>query len=892
MKFFYLLLIFSYPLCNSVFAQKITDAQNYLDRSDYKRAIPLFSDLTKQAKHNNNISLFVSAQNGIADCYMDLGVNYKAMDILKQNISNLNQEPNKNFLLLAQTHQLLANCYDKLYLIEDYLKECKVFYSYYQKYNPNKKIYKALYYAYIGRYYNMRFLIDQALYYTQNALKIYHSNKQDAYLINVYALYNSHCFTLRNKHNKLEEKLKYVDSLKYFLNKRYPFDNLKKARLLVSIAALHLDLAANNLYNTENIDYAIGNTNADRAIAYYNQAIVINDKLAGYYCSNTAYLCTLKGLMYFYKRDYKKALKNYDDGIARLSVSNDNFSNNNPLLMDLYNWKAWCLDDMYNQTKDKKLLYEIETNLLLAEKVWTRYTSEIYIDKKSYNSSIYIDSPYSNILNNYYKLYQATGKKTYLNLIYNYDEKSKYSALFENLYKEKKAVHQENRNASNKNKTYQAFEDLILKLNNKITIEGSIENYKNTFYSDLNAYSKNQKQTDFIKNSKIVSLEELQNTLSDNEAVITYNLAGNQSNHNIYSFLITNHKVKIIDLKIKDEGYVPNPIVDSLYFDLKNNDISSYSKKAYHYYKTYFEPVEKHIPKSVSHIQIIPYSSLANLPFDILLFNNVQSSDYRKLSYLGNKYNFSYGLSATISNIIDKSISKSDTFSIFNPNFTDSNLSKLLITNENSIKIANDYNASLIKGKGATKQAFSAHLAQDKIVTLLTHGKASTDYDESDKGIYFSDGFLSMNEAYNLKSNCDFLVLGGCETGVGYKAKHEGNINLARAFTSIGVKSLMLSSWEIDEKSTNMIIASFFAYLNQGFSKSEAIQKAKQEYLSNASERTANPLYWAGLNITGNNKNISLQQHSYKWLLGFFPLFGVYWIIRKKRTKNKKDNLM
>jgi CHAT domain-containing protein/tetratricopeptide (TPR) repeat protein len=886
LKFFYLLLILSSSLCNSVFAKNITDAQNYLDRSDYKRAIPLFSDLSKQAKQNNNITLLVSAQNGIADCYMDLGVNYKAMDILKQNIFYLNQEPNKNFLLLAQTHRLLANCYDKLFLLEDYFRECKIFYSYYQKSNPDKKIYKALYYAYVGRYYNMRFLIDKALYCTENALKIFHSNKQDADLIDIYVLYNSHCFTLRNKHNPLEEKFKYVDSLKYFLNKRYSFDNLKKARLLVSIAALHLDLAANNLFITENKNYSIGNTNADKAIAYYNQGIVMNEKLAGYYCANTAHLFSLKGLMYFYKRDYKTALKNYDEGIARLSVLKDNFSNNNPLLMSLYNWKAWCLDDMYNQTKDKKLLYEIETNLLLAEKVWTRYASEIYIDKKSYNSTMYIDSPYSNILNNYFKLYQAIGKKTYLNLIYKYDEKSKYSALFENLYMAKKAVQQENRNASNKNKTYEAFEDFMLKLNNKIAIKGSIENYKKTFYSYLNVYSKNQKQTDFIKNSKIVSLRELQNTLTDKEAVITYNLAGNQHNHNTYSFLVTNNDVKIVDLKIKDVDYKINYIVDSLYFDLKKNNISAYRKRAYRYYLSYFKPVEKYIPKSVSHIQIIPSSSLANMPFDILLSQDKQYNDYKKLSYLGNKYNFSYALSTSISNIVDKGVSASNTFSIFSPIFKDTNLSKLFRTNESAKKLEKNYDAVLIKDKKATKIAFAEHLLKDKIVTLLSHGKSTKDYDENQKGVYFSDGFLSMNDVYNLKSNCNFLVLGGCETGVGYKIKQEGNISLGRAFTSIGVKSMMLSSWEIDEKSTNQIIGTFFDYLDKGLNKSEALEKAKLNYLVNSSPRTSNPLYWAGLNITGSNKNIALQQPNYKWsLLGFIPLFVVFWSIRKKRIK-------
>ncbi len=888
MKFFYILILPCF-FCFSVYAQELSDAQNYLEHSDYKKAIPLFNNLSEQGKQTNNVELFVSSQNGIADCYMDMGINYKAMALLKETISYLNKQSNKNFLLLAQTHRLLANCYDKLYLAEDYLKESNIFYNYYQKSNPKKEIYKALYYSYLGRYYNMRFLIDKAFYYTDNALKIYHSNKKDSDLIDIYGLYNAHCFTLRNKSIPIEEKFKYVDSLKYFINKRYPFDNLKKARLLVSVATLHLDLAANKLYVPGEVNYSVGNINADKAIDYYNQGIIINDKFAGYYCSNTAFLYALKGLMYFYKKQYQTALKNYDEGIKRLSLDSSNFSNNNPLLIDLYNWKAWCLDDMYNQTKDKKLLYEIETNLLVVEKIWTRYAAEVYKDKKSYNSSVYIEAPYSNILKNYYKLYQVTKKDSFLDLIFKYDEKSKYSALFENLSKEKKSIDQNNEIYLDKKNTNEALEDIILKLNNKIIISESLIDLKNTYHHYFNNYSKNQNQTKFIKNSNVVTLKKLQKTLLNNEAVITYNLTGNQFHHSLYSFLITKNTAKIIDLKIKDERYAPTPIVDSLYLYLKNNDIFSYRKKAYYYYKTYFEPVEKHIPKSVSHIKIIPYSSLANLPFDILLRNNLQFNDYRKLPYLGNKYNFSYGLSASISNIIDKNISKSNTFSIFTPDFENRNLSKLLRTNENSMQIANDYNGSLFQGKEASKQAFSEHLIQDKIVALLTHGKASKDYDESHKGIYFSDGFLSLNEAYNLKSNCDFLLLGGCETGVGFKAVNEGNINLARAFTSIGVKSMMLSSWEIDEKSTNQIIASFFNYLNQGFSKSEALQKAKLEYLSTTSQRTANPLYWAGLNITGNNKNISLQQHSYKWLLlGFLPVFAVFWGIRKKRTKKNK----
>ncbi len=153
-----------------VLGQSLPEAQTYLDRSDYRHAIPLYEKIIEATKQSHNIDLQVTAQNGLADCYLDLGATYKAMAILKQNIVLLNKSTTKNYLLLAKSHQLLAICYDKLFLLEDYLTETNTFYSYYKKAAPNKEIYKALYYAYLGRYYNMRFIVDKAFGYTNAAL--------------------------------------------------------------------------------------------------------------------------------------------------------------------------------------------------------------------------------------------------------------------------------------------------------------------------------------------------------------------------------------------------------------------------------------------------------------------------------------------------------------------------------------------------------------------------------------------------------------------------------------------------------------------------------------------------------------------------------------------------
>lgn len=871
-------------------SQTLTQAQKYLDHSDYKNAMAIYSKLQEKAKTSNDISQLVESQNGIASCYMDLGARYKALSLLKQNVQLLTQAKSTNYLLLAKTHQLLADNYNGLALYEDYLEQCNIFYSYYKKAYPDKEIFKAVYYAYLGRYYNIKFNIEKAYCYTSNALKIYHKNKKENYK-DAYIFYNAHLFTTRNHRADLCQK--YIDSLSFFLNQRFPYDNLRKARLCTSIAAPYLDLAANNLYVIEKPNYAIGTWNANKCIALYSQGIAMYDRLSGFYHPEAAHQNELKGLMYFYKRDYKKALENYDEGIARLTLSKDlsqkNYSSNTNYLTDLQLMKAFCLDEMYAKDKNLKHLYEIDTTLLQAEKNWVRYSFEFFTNKEQFNTSIYIDPPYIYLVKNYYKLYQATGKSIYQDLFFEYSEKSKYFSLLGAMYKEKKPLIQKGKSNNNYKTVNVAFEDLLLKTNNKILLNNPTEFYKKTFENQLDYYTKQQNQVAFQDKNQIITLAETQKNLKENEAIIIYNVVNNQYYFYPYLLLVTKKQKHIINL---DTGKIlsnSKPETELLTASLSNNTIGNYKKMAFEYYKRYFKPAEAYLPKSITHIQIVPNAVYGNFPFDMLLTQDTKSNDFRKLPYLGKKYNFSYALSASISKILSKNQSKSSSFSVFIPSFKN-NLSELKYVKKASKFIVTDYKAQLIKETNASKAAFSNHLANDKIIAILSHGKATTDADETKKGIYFSDGFLSMNEVYNLKSDCDFLLLGACETGVGLDLHKEGTINLARAFTSIGVKSMMLASWKIDEESSMKIMELFLKHLNQGDTKSEALQKAKLEFLAIASPRTANPIYWAGLNIVGNNDTILLEENNYYWwsFALVFPVAGGFWYWRRRKVSDDR----
>jgi hypothetical protein len=133
-----------------------------------------------------------------------------------------------------------------------------------------------------------------------------------------------------------------------------------------------------------------------------------------------------------------------------------------------------------------------------------------------------------------------------------------------------------------------------------------------------------------------------------------------------------------------------------------------------------------------------------------------------------------------------------------------------------------------------------------------------------------------------LRSKCELLILAGCSTGVGFKSD-EGIIDLARGFTNAGVKSMILTSEDVDEASTLKVLEKWFLYLSKGYSKSKALQLAQQDYLNNTTSRKSNPSYWASLTLIDHSEPVRIktkkQQHYYiaclmLGILGVFALFA------------------
>ena len=97
------------------------------------------------------------------------------------------------------------------------------------------------------------------------------------------------------------------------------------------------------------------------------------------------------------------------------------------------------------------------------------------------------------------------------------------------------------------------------------------------------------------------------------------------------------------------------------------------------------------------------------------------------------------------------------------------------------------------------------------------------------------------------------VVLSSCNTGTGLLFSGEGILSLARGFIYSGSQSVVMSMWEIEDRSGTEIVEMFYKNLKKGYSKSDALKKARIAYLKNADQLRSHPYFWSSLVVYGNN---------------------------------------
>lgn len=110
------------------------------------------------------------------------------------------------------------------------------------------------------------------------------------------------------------------------------------------------------------------------------------------------------------------------------------------------------------------------------------------------------------------------------------------------------------------------------------------------------------------------------------------------------------------------------------------------------------------------------------------------------------------------------------------------------------------------------------------------------------------DGLLQPAEIESLGFRGELVVLSGCRTGGLELGKGNGLLGLTSSFFAAGARSLLLSLWSVNDRSTARFMRAFYRAWRQGMTKSRALRLAKTEAIA----RGEPPFVWAAFVLLGD----------------------------------------
>ena len=316
--------------------------------------------------------------------------------------------------------------------------------------------------------------------------------------------------------------------------------------------------------------------------------------------------------------------------------------------------------------------------------------------------------------------------------------------------------------------------------------------------------------------------------------------------NDVYLFVSTTSETKLLRLGNADS--LTAHIASFLSF-FKNSqalsdDVSGFSKTGLGLYRLLFPAAVTSLLESKKEWIIVPDGLLNFLPFDALLTENYDGTNFSKMPFLIKKRLLRLSWSAVF---LQKKLSASKhEWQFFAPVFEkgERGLSTLKYSAREKGIAANWRSYNL---ENATTGAFKKSAAAAEVLHLSTHACA----DEQPR-IEFFDKPLLLDEIYALVLPADLVVLSACQTSLGTLQKGEGVMSLARGFSYAGAGSLISSLWSVNEQSTADMFMNFYKHVAAVQTKAQALRHAKLEWLDgNVENARKSPFYWAGFVFYG-----------------------------------------
>lgn len=172
----------------------------------------------------------------------------------------------------------------------------------------------------------------------------------------------------------------------------------------------------------------------------------------------------------------------------------------------------------------------------------------------------------------------------------------------------------------------------------------------------------------------------------------------------------------------------------------------------------------------------------------------------------------------------------------------------------------------LLLGQNATESAFkNQRLSDFRVIHFAAHAAADPQYPDRSALVLgigsnpSDDGLLQVREIMHLPLKAELVTLSACDTNVGAAEGEAGMVSLEQAFLIAGARAVVASLWNVEDRSTTVLMKAFYTHLAQHEDKALALMHAKRDILEQYGD--VSPYYWASFVMVGEgNKPVSLDR--------------------------------
>jgi|WetSurMetagenome_2_1015567.scaffolds.fasta_scaffold00769_7 CHAT domain-containing protein len=547
------------------------------------------------------------------------------------------------------------------------------------------------------------------------------------------------------------------------------------------------------------------------------------------------------------------------------------------------------LCDLFKKSSDQKILEAASNTSELIVELLEKVRINISEEKSRLVLGDQYRDAYLNSIHDFNLLYSKTNNPQYLNKAFEYSEKSKVAGLLASSRELKATQFHVPPDVADLEK--KLLRDITL-FNARIEVESVREKPDTLLINKLKdnllfstrmrdslilVFEKHYPDYFAIKyNTKVADMNDIPQILGRNVNYINYII----SRDILYIFLVNRKHQRLLALPIDSAFFGKVRQFRNL---LSMPSSSADAKSAFEKYqtiglqlnKTLVDPVRKYLISDK--LLISPDNILSYLPFETIPSGSERQRRilYNNLNYLMDDFDISYTYSATfMAESLKVEYGSDNKLIAFAPDYSEPiNIQSILMNRQASTGVLPDlpyarqeaeYVADITDGKlymneDATESVYKTEAGKYDIIHLAMH-TILNDKDPMHSTLIFSqnsdsieDGYLRTYEIYGIPLKARMVVLSSCNTGTGYLSSGEGILSLARGFIYSGCQSVIMSMWEVEDKSGTEIIKMFYKNLKNGYSKSGALRKARITYLKNADQLHSHPYFWSTLVVYGNN---------------------------------------